>query len=896
MSDLKLSDLNPTDVTPVVPAAATAAPEKPLSLSDVKPEDVTFVANNPTEAKYGGVGQQAISGLEGVARGATLGGSDVLERGLGISTPEAMLGRREANPVTSTLGQIAGNVGLTSLTGGLAAPIEGAIGAGTLGAAVGTGVEGAVLGAGNVVSDAALGDPDLNAQKAITDIGFGAAIGAVLGGAGHAIFGKAPEAIESPSIGDKLNEFATKENESARTAKALSAAEDGMPKDKEFVDMAARNGWPVVAGMNSDNPWVQRGVDSLLNGAPSYAAKQTEALYSDAYQSVSKDVDNMLGEGKLSKAEIGNSLKGSITSKISEESKPIADMYDAIKQTAQEIPISPKDMADTADEIGGIKEAKISPSSPEAKLAAKAAEEISGLKTVDDIKAYKSILNRSISPTAPSGEKRMAGIISEKLTALEENSIEAAAKNLQTDAEGAAKMKWLIQQRKVANAAYKPFIEDIKTLAERLGKGRVYGAKDAISFINDLSPEEITQRLFSKNNSEFLSFFEKKFPQESAMMREYQKGVLRDSAVSSATGEFNPKAVFRKVDNMEPEIQKAIFTPDELSKLNDAKKYIQKGFPQKFNPSGTAGKTAFQAFFESPTGALIGNARDFGIQQYIKYAGALPEAVRPNAVEAGADLANRFNKLNSIKNSSAKVGQDILDMAKNATSGSNIKTALVSAGVQGIGHSFKSRADRISKLSKDPDLMSDQMSHHTNGIMDAAPNISNGIHKTLVTGVQFLASKLPKQQDQFLLSQKIEPSEAAKNKFNRYYDAVDNPVSALKQVKNGSLSNETMEALTAVYPQMLNHMRQTVIHEMNPEKARNLPYAQKLALSKFLGQPLDASMTPMAIQANQAALAMSQQNSSTQKMKRAATSHAMDKLSLGSRSETATHRAEKPLE
>ena len=50
--------------------------------------------------------------------------------------------------------------------------------------------------------------------------------------------------------------------------------------------------------------------------------------------------------------------------------------------------------------------------------------------------------------------------------------------------------------------------------------------------------------------------------------------------------------------------------------------------------------------------------------------------------------------------------------------------------------------------------------------------------------------------------------------FHRYYSVVKDPVSALKQVASGSLTPETMEALSTVYPQTLKEMQTAVMGAM----------------------------------------------------------------------------------
>jgi hypothetical protein len=101
------------------------------------------------------------------------------------------------------------------------------------------------------------------------------------------------------------------------------------------------------------------------------------------------------------------------------------------------------------------------------------------------------------------------------------------------------------------------------------------------------------------------------------------------------------------------------------------------------------------------------------------------------------------------------------------------------------------------------------------------------------------------------LSPTWEPTTAQKTQFAKYYNAVDEPLNVIPQVNNGSLSNETMEALQAVHPELLSEIRQQVMQHMDLEKAKTFDYGKKIALAKLLGQPLDQSMTPQMIQSTQ---------------------------------------------
>lgn len=179
--------------------------------------------------KYGTLGQQALTGVEGAARGATAGLSDVATTSLlGDDYRKGAKARQAENPTAAIGGEIAGAIAPAILTGGGSAEAEGAgiasriaayapsnliSRAGSLAehgvaslvgdsaesilgrmaqraAAVGASgaVEGGLYGAGQSASEAALGGAPITAEKVLSGFGhgalFGGGIGASLGAAG----------------------------------------------------------------------------------------------------------------------------------------------------------------------------------------------------------------------------------------------------------------------------------------------------------------------------------------------------------------------------------------------------------------------------------------------------------------------------------------------------------------------------------------------------------------------------------------------------------------------------------------------------------------------------------------------------------------------------------------
>ena len=193
-------------------------------------------------------GQMAIAGAEGVARGATIGLSDVALTGaLGDDYRKGAQARQQENRLVSGAGEVLGAVGGSLLTGGalgaLGAPargvaaagraVEGGVaalvgeGAGVLGragaraAALGMSgaVEGSLYGAGQAVSKAALDGTEISAEKVMASMGEGALMGgaggALLGGLSGSLKGAASKLGESKGLQQGARELA---NESALKA------------------------------------------------------------------------------------------------------------------------------------------------------------------------------------------------------------------------------------------------------------------------------------------------------------------------------------------------------------------------------------------------------------------------------------------------------------------------------------------------------------------------------------------------------------------------------------------------------------------------------------------------------------------------------------------------------
>jgi len=155
----------------------------------------TLLADQERQVFGGGAGQTAAAAA-GLARGATLGLSDVVAGAIDPTLPAGLRQLQEANPATSTATEMGGNIASLLATGGGAGlgslatrgavklgAVEGGLAARALaGAAVGAAEMGAIE-AGRELSQATLQERETSAARVAEAFGHGALLGGAFGGA-----------------------------------------------------------------------------------------------------------------------------------------------------------------------------------------------------------------------------------------------------------------------------------------------------------------------------------------------------------------------------------------------------------------------------------------------------------------------------------------------------------------------------------------------------------------------------------------------------------------------------------------------------------------------------------------------------------------------------------------
>lgn len=170
---------------------------------------------------------------------------------------------------------------------------------------------------------------------------------------------------------------------------------------------------------------------------------------------------------------------------------------------------------------------------------------------------------------------------------------------------------------------------------------------------------------------------------------------------------------------------------------------------------------------------------------------------------------------------------------------------------------FPRVASDLRHHGSDPVRLAETVATHTAGLDEHAPTASLALAAAAARGVQHLQGHLPVGPARLPLNREYLPSRAELRNVNRAHEVMQAPLRALDHVAKGTLDPIHVQALEAVYPKLTQHMRTKVLEGIASRTAagKTIPRHTRLALSLFLGSPLDSSVNPETIAANQATMA-----------------------------------------
>lgn len=771
---------------------------------------------------YGsGVANPVEAFAAGAARTSTFGLSDQLLTKTGAVKPETLAGLKKYNPISSTAGDIAGiggsilaapelsPVGAVAkmgqgVTEALApalsesAPLVGKI-LGQAGAgAAGSAVEGAAYGLGQSVTEQALGDPDLNAQKLLSNVGYGALWGGAIGGLLKGGEAAAPAVVDAAK--DSLGKIGT--------AIYGAAGDDVGPLGQVYAHASS-----FVSGRPYEEI-VQALKDRELSLTTPH---ETHDLAADLSKALSDHVDNL---NTITK-DANNVMRPDETNRILESVPNAAPLekfsstIEEMKQAASEMKADPilhdQYYAKIMDDLAGTFSSKITTDSSSADI----------FNTMNDLK-------KQLDGEIPYGKGTMLPPNQKRALSLLRN----------------------------VRGGIKDSLEDESVFGEA-------GSRQAAW--NDAQNQHLT---LTGNKGQFKKYF-----LEPTVTRSGQQ-VMRVSPtkvksflsqLGNLTGDSKAQVLQEFLDSSDNLIQQAQKTYETLGTEPIGKMATSDMVAQT---KGLRDKAVEQTEFNKRLNMLGAGAHN----TYLGEAGALFAGVHHPVLGAGIEAFNMLRNPGLTVQRLAKIEKSVATATKAIGAGAKavFKATGASADVLGGYTAGRLSSDldtdkhqkivgQINDLANNPQKMVDALDHATRELYHVAPQISQNLQSTAVRATQFLASKIPKDNDQTRgpLSPPYMPSQSEIAEFQKNLALVKDPISVFNQIKNATITQDSIEAVQTVYPKLYQEMQTHLMDELTnmvaKKKAQDIPYRVKLAASLFLGQDLDGTMSPQSIASNQMA-------------------------------------------
>lgn len=169
-------------------------------------------------------------------------------------------------------------------------------------------------------------------------------------------------------------------------------------------------------------------------------------------------------------------------------------------------------------------------------------------------------------------------------------------------------------------------------------------------------------------------------------------------------------------------------------------------------------------------------------------------------------------------------------------------------GVGGSKATFERSVEAIKAAVADPAKLGRTVTAALGGLGDTAPGVAMQVTQAMMRGVSYLADHIPdgmKADLEVAAPWEEAPvySQSEMYAWARRAAAVNDPMTMLRHMQDGTVSDEEVDAVRAVYPDLYEKIGQAIMMEMARAK-KPLPRQQRLALSIVYGMPADRSMTP----------------------------------------------------
>lgn len=857
-------------------AAPSEAPRQAASLASDEPKGLdSFIEPELKEEKFGSLGQQAIAGIEGIAGGVLGPIAPAVERGLGVK-PEDIRARAEVNPITHTVGELTGLGGSMVAGVGLGSSMvkagEAAAGVANLGkvgsAAVRGVIENAVFQGSDELSKLVLGDPNQSAETAVVDMGLAAMLGGGIGAGGAAA--------------SSLWNLA-KGSETAQTLKIivnkLGGIEGAVPDAIDSaIEKTGINIPPEVKAGLSGDPYIQQMFKTLEQSDTTGSGRKLQESYKNFKQQAGDAIISALGRepsevdtlANLSKYEAGKAIGKTLAKEYEAQISPVVKQFDELKTKFKnaelvpdmQVPGTPAIPGTTSTAIDKISKLAVdegwasSPSSDIMKEVNRVIKELPLQKTVKNLSDYISQVGNNMQNDPFNGPLRRAGGMIKGI--LKDAEADAIEQHMLMKKEAGGREA--VNAFRDARAGYKLQSDLQEALNSRLHtKSSTSGFASALKEMAETDGESVLRRLSGNGDADLLKFVQEKYPETAKLIKDYHISELIKTGVDRAKPgmNLNSEALLKNLNKMSPELRNFIAPPEAQVKANAVGQLLDEFNKLPHNYSNTARTLDKLVQYIPGSAVAAATALAGGGPLGAALAGYLTKVVGkdiPDAMRLGL-----LKLLGSSQRVEAESFKSMVDTFNHAIEGEKLTNKVVNA----VFSKKSPEALPASKLPSEKDRsMLDKAAKmlitNPNSVMNLGrkaayyiPDHDAAMTQSAVVSAQFLNQARPNAEKQAPLDSNFPITPAQKADFDNVLNIAQQPLVVLDKIKKGTLTLNDVHAINQMYPALYKRLSQKLASQMAAavSKGEIIPYRTRMSLSLFLGQPLDSTLTPAAIQA-----------------------------------------------
>lgn len=835
----------------------TQTPNAQAELPNSAPAFIPDEQAQSDEDKYTSLPEQAKAFAEKAASAASFGQSTKAEIAAGIANPQDILNRQKYSlgPVGNILATGAGIAAQSAIAPEIGIGRIGELAGGLVENGIGSmaariAAENAALAAGDEASKMYVNDPAQSAETAAANIGLSALMGGAIGGIGAGVVPPIWKAARESKVGQILSILKDKAN---------GLNEYAVPENvQSSIEKSGMNVDPVIQSAISGDPKLAKSFTDLMESQTTSGDKAKELLgkFNDdvknsIVESLGKTPEDIENLRDYSPSEQGQAIQNTLKKEISDIYKPISDQYNAISDKYSNLGLGDNLEAEINNSLnvlsdeGGYKKYE---GSPEQAIIDKAMKSLPQQETLEDLRKLASNVG------ADAADKNLWDFRRKILNIFQNAEEQRLEEKLGEEAPD------LLGQHQAIKSQYRDMLNTIEDLNARLHVGKYGGVTGFLHNLTDMNPETVLNRLTPKNDAGLLKMLDQKFPATSQAIKEnYLNQLVKTAANRAKNGELLSVAPIQKaVKEWSPELRKYVL-PEGAEERIDAVNDLLSRIPKKPS-SHTAGNLDRLWRNMLPSiGGLIGYMH-----------GGFGAALEGGLIGKGVTAATReipdYLKLSILKflgsdePINASAFKAMLDYTQSVVRGEKLTTQAVKSVLNPALELSPSQLIPKYKETEKLDKAVDNLQSNNEKFLDVGgetgyylPHHAAQSSALTVRAVQYLSSIKPQSQKLGPLDPEIPPTKAEMDRYHRALQVAQSPLVTMDYINAGILTPQDVMTFKTIYPNLYSSVSQKIVNGLVDIKAKKklIPYQKRLALSLFLGSPLDYSMQPQTIAAAQ---------------------------------------------